>query len=90
MRVTCFGRVQGVFFRQTTLEVANRLSLTGWVKNTREGTVEAIFEGSSTDVDKIVNWCRKGPEYANVERISVVDETQILQEYKSFIVEKTI
>jgi acylphosphatase len=65
-RVIVGGRVQGVFFRYSTREVANRLHVYGWVKNRWDGSVEAIFEGERDNVEKIIAWCHKGPPGAHV------------------------
>jgi acylphosphatase len=65
------GRVQGVFFRASTKDRALTLGVTGWVKNCLDGSVEAVFEGKKDLVDKIVNWCRKGPAGARVEQTDV-------------------
>ena len=63
------GRVQGVFYRQSTKETALRLGLTGWTKNCWDGSVRAIFEGEKDAVDAAVKWCRQGPEEAVVSEI---------------------
>ena len=63
------GRVQGVFFRYHTHELALRLGLKGWVKNQRGGSVEAVFEGERDKVDQILQWCRRGPAQANVTKV---------------------
>ncbi|MDR4499178.1 MAG: acylphosphatase [Candidatus Scalindua sp.] len=65
------GRVQGVFFRAGTCEKANFLDLTGWVKNCRDGHVEAVFEGKSENVEKVLQWCKKGPPGAKVINVEV-------------------
>ena len=65
------GFVQGVFFRANTIAAANQYGLTGWVRNMYDGKVEAVFEGEKEAVEKIVNWCRKGPEGAVVEHVDV-------------------
>lgn len=65
------GRVHGVFFRATTRRVAKRLGLTGWVKNLRDGRVEAIFEGSRENVDEMIKFCNEGPPAANVKNVEV-------------------
>lgn len=65
------GRVQGVFFRATTRDKAIALGVKGWVKNCLDGCVEAVFEGEKDTVEKIVNWCKKGPAGAFVNRIDV-------------------
>jgi acylphosphatase len=63
------GRVQGVFFRQETKEKAKRLGLTGWVRNTEEGKVEAVFEGEKEKIEKILEWMKEGPPLARVEEV---------------------
>ena len=73
-RVTAHGRVQGVFFRDSTRAAAERRGVGGWVRNTREGTVEAVFEGDSDDVDAMVWFCRNGPGSAEVDRVDVDEE----------------
>ena len=65
------GRVQGVFFRATTRDKAIALGVKGWVSNCQDGSVEAVFEGEKDIVEKIVNWCKKGPEGAFVNHIDV-------------------
>jgi acylphosphatase len=65
------GRVQGVFFRQNTLEKAQTLNLKGWVKNTEDGKVEAVFEGDKEKIKKILEWMRIGPPLAKVENLEI-------------------
>lgn len=65
------GKVQGVFFRSSAKGRARALGVKGWVKNCLDGGVEAVFEGKKDAVDKMVNWCRKGPTGAFVNRIDV-------------------
>ena len=66
------GRVQGVFFREKTKKTAEKLKVTGWVKNLRDGRVEAIFEGEKDKVEKMVDWARKGPFWAKVDSLELV------------------
>jgi acylphosphatase len=68
-RVIIEGRVQGVFFRQHTQEMAFRLGVNGWVRNRRDGCVEAVFEGDKERVDQIVQWCHRGPAEARVTKV---------------------
>ena len=68
------GRVQGVFFRDTCRQTAQRLGLRGWVRNRADGTVEAVFEGDPADVDDAVRWCRQGPPQAHVTHVEVSSE----------------
>ena len=65
------GRVQGVFFRMETKRAAGEFGVFGWVKNQREGTVEAVFEGDQDQVEAIVDWCRQGPPNADVADVTV-------------------
>ncbi len=65
------GRVQGVFFRAETANVAHRLSLAGWVRNTPDGRVEAVFEGEKHRVEEAVEFCRRGPLGAHVSKLDV-------------------
>jgi acylphosphatase len=70
-RVLVSGRVQGVYFRQTTKEVATRNGLTGWVRNLDDGRVEAVFEGDKESIDRTIEWCRTGPPNARVQALDV-------------------
>jgi len=65
------GRVQGVFFRAHTKELADELGLTGWVRNLPDGRVEAIFEGEEDAVKEAIEWCKRGPPLASVEMVEV-------------------
>ncbi len=65
------GRVQGVFFRAETANLAHRLDLAGWVRNTPDGRVEALFEGEKENVEKAVELCRRGPPGAHVSNLDV-------------------
>jgi len=63
------GRVQGVFFRTETHQMALRLGMKGWVRNTWGGNVEAVFEAEEEAVKRMIAWCHKGPPAAFVERV---------------------
>jgi len=63
------GQVQGVFFRDSTRQKAEELGLAGWVKNTPDGAVEALFEGPSERVREMVRWCEEGPQQASVKNV---------------------
>jgi acylphosphatase len=65
------GLVQGVFFRMHTKRMADSLNVTGWVRNLPDGRVEAVFEGHRKDVEKIVEWCKRGPSGAIVKDVNV-------------------
>jgi len=73
-RVRVSGRVQGVFFRDSTRQKARELGLHGYVMNTPEGDVEALFEGPKGSVEEMVRWCEEGPPHASVENVSVDHE----------------
>lgn len=73
-RVVVHGLVQGVFFRDTVRRQAQSRGVAGWVRNNRDGTVEAVLEGDPETVEQLVELCRRGPRGARVDRIEVVDE----------------
>ncbi|MEO5350271.1 MAG: acylphosphatase [Magnetococcus sp. YQC-3] len=72
-RLHIFGRVQGVYYRASTQQEAERLGLTGWVKNRPDGSVEAEVHGASSAVTALIAWCQHGPPGARVERVEVTD-----------------
>ncbi|MGB9980259.1 acylphosphatase [Methanobacterium sp.] len=65
------GRVQGVYFRFKTKNEAKRYGVTGWVRNLSDGRVEAVFEGSKENVDKLIDFASKGPSGAKVLDVNV-------------------
>ena len=68
-RIVVSGRVQGVGFRYATQHEANRLGLRGWVRNTDDGKVEIVAEGTPADVDALQAWCQRGPSGARVANV---------------------
>lgn len=70
-KVSISGEVQGVFFRSSTREMARSLGLTGYVRNTPDGRVEAVFEGPGDAVRRAVDWCYQGPAGATVSSVDV-------------------
>ena len=68
------GRVQGVFFRDSTRQRAHAAGVAGWVANRPDGTVEAVFEGDDDAVESLVAWMHDGPRGADVERVEVEDD----------------
>ncbi len=74
-RVRVRGRVQGVFFRESTRRVAEREQVAGWIVNRPDGTVEAVFEGEAPAVERLVAFCRRGPDQAQVEGVEESAET---------------
>ncbi|MFZ3058454.1 MAG: acylphosphatase [Candidatus Methanoperedens sp.] len=81
------GKVQGVFFRSGTRDKADELGLSGWVRNLQDGRVEAVFEGEEGMVEKMVEWCRKGPEYARVTGVKVIPEPY-MGEFSGFLMRR--
>ncbi len=77
------GRVQGVFFRQSTKDTAIQLGLTGWAKNSADGSVEVVFEGGRKAVDAAIEWCRQGPAAAHVIEVTV-DWQDFQDEFSGF------
>ncbi len=73
-RVVVHGRVQGVWFRGSTETEAQRTGACGWVRNLRDGSVEAVFEGTRDAVETMVRYCHTGPRGAVVERVDVTLE----------------
>ena len=70
-RAKIYGRVQGVFFRNWTVDQAQALGLTGWVRNRRDGSVELLVFGPAEAVEALIERCREGPPAARVERIDL-------------------
>jgi acylphosphatase len=75
-RVVAHGLVQGVFFRDTVRRCAQQHRVAGWVRNTPDGTVEAVFEGEPEAVERLVAFMHEGPSGAVVERAEVVAEDE--------------
>lgn len=70
------GEVQGVFFRATAKRTAENIGITGWVKNTKDGNVEAMVSGSDPQLQKFISWCKKGPEKAIVDEVIVTEKEE--------------
>ena len=70
LRATICGHVQGVGFRFWTQEEAQKRDLKGWVRNRKDGSVEALFHGAERQVDDMIRACRHGPEMARVDKIT--------------------
>ena len=73
-RVIVRGLVQGVWFRASTKDEADRLGVTGWVRNLPDGSVEALIEGPKKKVEAIVGWCHRGPAGAKVNSVDIAWE----------------
>ena len=76
MKVNIKGRVQGVFYRDWTVQNATELGLKGWVRNRRDGSVEALFSGSAEKVGEMQERCRRGPPSAMVTGLDVNPSTE--------------
>ena len=77
------GRVQGVFFRDSTRRQAQSIGVTGWVRNQRDGNVEVVAEGPEDRVRQLADWCRRGPSAARVDRVHE-DQEAWTGEFDSF------
>ncbi len=74
VRLTVTGIVQGVFFRAETRRAARELALNGFVRNLPDSSVEVVAEGAPTKVEKLIEWCRKGPDLARVDNVRIHEE----------------
>ncbi len=79
------GKVQGVYFRHNTKQVATEHRVTGWVCNLSDGRVEAVFEGYKTDVNDVIEWCHVGPTNSRVHDVDVRFE-KYSGEFSSFTI----
>ena len=68
------GRVQGVFFRQSTRVMAIKNNVNGWVRNLDDGRVEIVAEGEKQNIDNLETWCKTGPANSRVDEFELVDE----------------
>ncbi len=64
------GKVQGVFFRANTADIANRLGVKGWVRNLNNGKVEVLAEGEKEKLNQFLNWLKRGPVWAKVDNVN--------------------
>ena len=77
------GRVQGVFFREKTRKIAEKLEILGWVKNLADGRVKAVLEGEKEKIEEMIRWIKKGPIFAKVEGMEVLTE-EYQREFDNF------
>lgn len=82
--IKVFGRVQGVFFRQSSKEKATSLGVMGFARNNADGTVSIEAEGEEILVNEFVEWCKKGPPRAVVDHLEINDG--VFKKYKSFTI----
>lgn len=73
VKINVKGKVQGVWYRQSTLETAISLSIRGWVKNLPDGSVEITAEGDTEAIKSLIEWCKKGPPLAVVKEVDIVE-----------------
>lgn len=66
-----YGKVQGVFFRESGCKKGKELNLSGAVRNELDGTVVIVAEGEEKDLEKLIEWCKDGPDHAKVEKVEV-------------------
>lgn len=79
------GRVQGVWFRQSTLEEAQRQGLVGWVRNLSDGRVEVLMQGEEKAVRQVEAWLHRGPELATVAEV-LSEQVEVSDEFEGFTV----
>ena len=89
VRIYVSGKVQGVYYRQNTLQKAQELGIFGWVRNLSDGRVESVMEGSKVNIDKILAWCKQGPPDAKVEEVKFIDEPY-KNEFSTFDIIKSL
>ena len=85
VEVVISGRVQGVFYRAETKKAADKFGIQGYVKNMPNGSVEAVFEGDNSIVNKMLDWCHEGPAAAKVDNI-FTEEIERLSNFDEFII----
>ena len=77
------GNVQGVFFRRSARTKADELGVVGLIRNRKDGSVEAIAQGSKSKVDAFIKWCKKGPPFAKVEKVEI-EWKKNLEDFEEF------
>jgi acylphosphatase len=77
------GRVQGVGYRYSLERVAAGRGVSGWCRNTSDGSVEALFCGERAAIESLIDWCRQGPDFASVNAVAI-DWQQASGSYKDF------
>jgi len=83
IRIFVKGKVQGVFFRQALKVMAKKNDVFGWVKNLKDGRVEAILEGDEDKVNRLIEWSHGGPANARVEDVEIQNE-KFIGEFSKF------
>ena len=85
VRIVVHGHVQGVCFRSAVRDKAELEGVSGWVRNLSDGSVEAVFEGDSPAIDRLIDFCRNGPSYSRVDFIDLNEQT-FTGEFHSFAI----
>ncbi len=88
-RIVVEGAVQGVGYREFTRRAAQRLNVSGWVRNRSDGAVEAVVRGSPAGVEALIAEMRNGPRFADVERLSVVESDEAPSDDGAFVIRST-
>lgn len=83
IRIFVTGKVQGVFFRQALKVMAKKNDVFGWVKNLKDGRVEAVLEGDEEKVNRLIEWSHGGPANARVEDVEIRNE-EFIGEFSKF------
>lgn len=83
IRIFVTGKVQGVFFRQSLKVMAKKNNIFGWVKNLKDGRVEAILEGDEDHIDRLLEWVHRGPANARVDDVEICNE-KFINEFSKF------
>ena len=83
IRIFVTGKVQGVFFRQALKVMAKKNDIFGWVKNLKDGRVEAVLEGEGEKIDRLIEWAHGGPANARVEDVEIRNE-KFTEEFSKF------
>ena len=84
-RLIISGKVQGVFYRASCQEVAQRLGLTGWVKNLLDGNVEVLAQGEKEKIEKLIEWCKKGSDGARVDDVEI-KWNDVINNFEGFVI----
>ena len=87
--IQVFGRVQGVYYRASTLKKATSLGLTGWVRNRLNGSVEILATGHEKKIQDLIEWSQQGPPASKVERIEI-DDVELRSHHEGFTIESTV
>jgi acylphosphatase len=78
------GKVQGVFYRATARRIAKEIGITGWIRNSSEGDVEVMASGRDEAIQRFTEWCKRGPEMAEVTEVTI--STMAAAEFDGFVI----